>query len=490
MVVRFKQAASLLLLTSAVLALGSTQDAHAKDLRKMLRRKMADLLIPGLQYAVIRQHRIITQGALGTANIQDKIPVTPNTIFPINSITKAFTGVALMQLVEASKLDLDAPISRYLDGLPVTWQDVTIRRLATHTSGLPDVWDEHSNLIADSPEAAWKKVLTLPLDFAPGAQFKYNQTNYVLLGKVIDKLAGEPFAHFVARRQFRVAGMPLTGYHDGNDVVPHSTRVYSVYRNVSGRFTFTGRVSNGTLEDFAPYMRTAAGINSTATEVARWIIALQKGQLIKKSSLHELGNPGRLNDGSHAAFSPYVNGYGIGWPMVLRPNHRALTPTGGGRSAFFWYPEDDLAIVVITNLTGSAPDGFIDELAGLYIPDLRFSNGFFLSPALNAVRLALRKGVSSVADVARKNGAKEIDINQWGYGLLAEPGQTKAAIDVFKLNVLLFPRSANVYDSLAEACEAAGQTRRAIENYRRSLQLDPKSVHSTARLKALHARLN
>ena len=450
---------------------------------------MSQLRIPGLQYAVIRHNRIVTSGALGMANMQDHVPVDSRTIFPINSITKAFTGVAVMQLVDSGNLDLDAPVSRYLDNLPVAWRNVSIRRLVTHTSGLPDIWDEHASLIGNSPEASWQRVQALPIEFSPGEKFKYNQTNYVLIGMIIDKLSGQEFDRFINRRQFRIADMPLTGYYDGNDVVPHSTRIYTVYRSLAGRFTYTGNVTNGVTEEFPHLMRTAAGINSTATELSRWIIALLQGKLLKdKNSIKKLLTPGKLNDGSHAGFSPFINGYGVGWPMVIRPKHMALTPTGGGRSAFFLYPDDDLAIVVLTNLTGAQPDGFIDQLASLYIPDLRVSKGFGLSSILDRLRIALAtKGIVAAAKLARtqKPSVQEVEINQWGYSLLEEPGQIHAAIEVFRLNVMLFPKSGNPYDSLAEAYEAAGRTASAIEEYRHALKINSTNNHAKERLRAL-----
>src|SRR5215468_5458528 len=102
-----------------------------------LRSQMQKRGIPGLQIAVVRHGKIVKLAAYGLANVQDSIPTTNQTLFTINSITKAFTGVAIMQLVEAGKLDLAARVSSYLDNLPAAWQAVTIRQLLTHTSGLP-----------------------------------------------------------------------------------------------------------------------------------------------------------------------------------------------------------------------------------------------------------------------------------------------------------------------------------------------------------------
>src|SRR6185369_1164830 len=110
---------------------------------------------------------------------------TNNSVFGIYSCTKAFTGVAIMQLVEDGKLDLAAPVSRYLDGLPVAWQPVTIRQLLTHVSGLPNVLRALDPVTYGFPsganeEAVWTRAKSMPMEFTPGERFSYNQTNYAL----------------------------------------------------------------------------------------------------------------------------------------------------------------------------------------------------------------------------------------------------------------------------------------------------------------------
>jgi CubicO group peptidase (beta-lactamase class C family) len=183
---------------------------------------MHEIGIPGMQVAVVRHQKIVFLGALGIAEIGNAVPVTTKTVFPNASATNAFTGVALMQLVEYGQLQLAAPVSRYLNGLPVPWRQVTIRQLATHISGLPNVVDNDTGeritgvQIASAREsdvdAAWSKVQTLPIEFSPGEKYSYNETNYILLGKVIDKLSGQPFTQFIKEHQLDQSGcqVPFT----------------------------------------------------------------------------------------------------------------------------------------------------------------------------------------------------------------------------------------------------------------------------------------
>ncbi|GAB2791059.1 CubicO group peptidase (beta-lactamase class C family) [Hymenobacter luteus] len=477
------------------LSLGTASQAQAAtppdSLDLFLQAKMRQLRIPGLQLAVIRHGKIIRTGQYGLANVQDSVPVTGQTRFTINSITKAFVGVAVMQLVEAGKLDLAAPASRYLEGLPAAWQPVTVRQMLTHTSGLPDIMPDDEMVTESTESAAWAKVQTQPMDFAPGEKFAYNQTNYLLLGKIIDKLSGQPFIQFIQERQLNVVGMPRTTFGDAHDVLPHGARGYTYYHNSNGQMRRGNQLRN-TFETFPPMLRTAAGMSSTAEEVARWIIALQQGQLLKLASLPTLWTPGNLNNGTQRGFSRMLNGYALGWPTVARPEHRAVAPVGGGRSALFIYPDDDLAIVVLTNLIGANPDVFMDEIAGHYLPDMRAVAGFGLPPTIRALHTELRKrgfaqASALVKQEKKKNAAYQLpedEVNTWGYMLLRQ-NMAQEALEVFKLNVSLYPQSANTYDSLAETYADLGNQDLAAKNYKRALALNPKNTAAAAYLKKL-----
>ena len=160
--------------------------------RALLKARMAEQHIPALQVAVLFDGQIVMSETYGVADVEQRIAADRHTLFPINSATKSFTGVAIMQLVEAGKLDLDAPISRYLGDLPESWRAIRIRQLLAHSSGLPNIVDEKGLIGGGTDADAWAKVQALPMDGKPGAAFAYNQTNYVLLGRLIETLSGRP----------------------------------------------------------------------------------------------------------------------------------------------------------------------------------------------------------------------------------------------------------------------------------------------------------
>ena len=455
----------------------------ADSLDRFLRDKMSQLSIPGMQVAVVQRGQLVLNRSYGFANLQDSIPVTSKSIFAINSCTKAFTGVAIMQLVEDGKVDLSAPISRYVDDLPADWQPVTIKQLLTHVSGIPDilgVLSPSTGGLADlgSEEAAWEKVKTKPMDFKTGEQFSYNQTNYVLLGKVIDKLRGKPFAQVLSEQQFQPAGMSNTVFGDSRDVIPHFAPTYSLKTSLDGHKLSAAKLTNNYAE-FPASRRTASGLNSTAEDMAHWIIALQQGRLLKtKAALNTLWSPGTYKNGSPTQWA-------LGWGLTkFRPKHRAIGMSGGGRSAFLVYPDDDLAVIVLTNLGGSSPENFIEELAGYFNPDIPQSD------PITALRLQVQKrGFEQAIPVAnelkkRNLQPNENELNDWAYRVMSN-GQPKEALELFKLNVSLYPESWNTYDSLAEGYEKLGNHALAIENYKRSLAMNPENTNATGHLKKL-----
>jgi CubicO group peptidase (beta-lactamase class C family) len=337
----------------------------------ILTDRMQKRLIAGAQIAVVKNNEIVMLQSCGLADLEFGNPVQRDTRFHIASATKPFTGVAIMQLVEAGKLELDAPASRYLDDLPAAWRTVTVRQLLTHVSGLPEIVNTGTNTASSrsaggtidpsSEAAAWAKVITLPMQFAPGERYIYNQTNYLLLGRIIDKLSGKPFVDFIKERQFDVVGMPQAIFTDSYEVVPKRARVYSYAETVNGQMR-QGTVPKNFVGEISPFLRTASSLHTTADEIARWIVALNKGQLLSAGARKEMWTAGKMPDGKPTAWA-------LGWPAYPRAEHPAVAGIGGAMAAFYVYPEDDVAVVILTNVIGGQPEQFIEQVAQLYGED-------------------------------------------------------------------------------------------------------------------------
>ncbi|MBV6878998.1 serine hydrolase [Epilithonimonas ginsengisoli] len=441
---------------------------------EIINREMKERRIPGLQLAVVQNGKIVLSKSYGYANIQDNIPVKNTTIFPINSNTKIFTGVSVMQLVEQGKIELHTPIKKYLNDLPSEWQNITVDQLLTHISGLPEILQLLDPLTGNigplkTEQAIWEKLKTLPLEFKTGEQFSYNQTNYYLLGKIIEKVSNQSFPDNFEKKQFEVVGMKHTLFGDSRDLIPNFAPTYR-YRNFfDGKKTDDKLVNNYT--EFPDFTRTGAGINSTAEDMANWIIALQNGKLFQKSATLDLmWSPSKFNNGNP---TNWTRGWGI---AKFRKNHKAIGMSGGNRSALLIYPDDKLAIIVLTNLGGSAPEDFLEEIAGCYNADILEADPLtFLRKNLREI--GFDKAIDFTEKTKKKNPAfdpQEVELNNWAYRMMANNQQTEAS-EIFKLNVHLFPNSWNAYDSYGEVLLKTGNKNKAVEMYKKSVELNPKN---------------
>ena len=342
-------------------------------LRAELLKLMEDRSIPGLQLAVVRDGRIELLEELGFANVEHKVPVSKGSVFSVNSMSKAFTGIAVMQLVEAGRLDLSATIATYLDGLPELWQPITVRQLATLTSGVPEMMvytkDNDVALLGDGTEdGAWEAAYALPMEYPTGRGYAYTQTNYALLGRIIQRLSGTSFGEFVAEHQFGVADMASTRFATDQDIIPGRA---DTYMSINADGEPAGRVFRSYL-NWPPVLHPAAGLHSTAEDLAKWLIALRGGELVEeKSSLETLWAPNPLPDGR-----PGI--WGIGWIIGQSSAERVPAPGGGAKAQIAVYP-NGLSVVLLTNLLGAfrehlaVPAGeavdlsFIDPIAGYFV---------------------------------------------------------------------------------------------------------------------------
>lgn len=439
---------------------------------RYLEGQMRKLRIPGLAVAVVKDGRIVLVRHYGTASVEFGQPVGDDTVFAINSVTKAFTGVAAMRLVQAGKLDLAAPVGRYLPDLPADWRGITIRQLLSHTSGLPDIM--RAPTVETDAAAAWAWVQQKPVDFAPGDRFAYCQTNYTIIQRVLNSIEGRVLDAPLAEEQLHLAGMKHTFYGDAYDVIPGKAPTYrwklpgpfvNGYSSAAPDAAWTLKAAS---ERFLPFRRASSGLNSTATDLANWLIAVNYGRLLTPEARDAMWTPAAFTNGKYGDWA-------LGWQVWRRGSHRAIGMTGGGRAAVFFYPEDHVGVVILTNLAGAFPEDFVDKVASLYAPELPLSG-------VPALRIAVdESGYPHASDIAAAMQAKdprvawpETELNDWGYRLLST-GRARDALAIFQLIVEKFPESANAEDSLAQAYHVVGDTSNSILHYRRVLQLDPTS---------------
>lgn len=409
---------------------------YADNVDDFLLAQMKEKNIPGLQIAVIRHHKVIKTASYGIANIQDHVKVDKDTVFNIASMTKAFTSVAVMQLVEQGKVDLNAAISTYIADLPEPWQQITVNQVLTHSSGLPDFMNERFQLIDSAgEEQSWQAVKQRKILFEPGTAFHYNQTNYLLAGQIIQKASGKRYSALVREFQLNKLGMARTeasGFAHFEDVNQHQARNY--------RQKQQGSLIN-TLTYFPSMIRAGVGMSSTANELADWSIALQKGLFFEsKASLATLWQEAPLNSDVWAKENPNMHPWALGWYRVNRPLNKKIVTAGGAQSALAVYPDDDLSIVLLTNLAGANPQYWIDEVAEFYLDD------FSLSPNTKLLKQKLEQDdydhTIDVAKTLRIKGEINFDANELHHfaELLVKHNKNQQAQAIFSLNNQLFSK--------------------------------------------------
>jgi CubicO group peptidase (beta-lactamase class C family) len=332
---------------------------QANDLtRRLVQETMAKQRIPGMQVAVVKDDRVVFSESFGWANVENRVPATKTTLFPINSATKSFTGVAIMQLVEAGHVDLNAPVSRYIDDLPEAWRGIRVRQLLAHTSGLPDILDEQGLLGGGSEINAWQAVKRLPVGAPAGERFTYNQTNYILLAQIIEKQSKLPYERYIATRQFAPAHMARATFGDSYDLLPNAATMYSYFPRKTDAPGADQRLSHW-FYDISPGLWSGGGMMATADDVAHWLISVSKGELISKAGVRAMWTPEKLNSGADGDWA-------AGWLVLKTTPVREVAGLGGARAAFIVYPDERLAVVVLTNLVGSNPQNFIPKIAEGY----------------------------------------------------------------------------------------------------------------------------
>ncbi|MBA3633687.1 MAG: beta-lactamase family protein [Acidobacteria bacterium] len=333
-----------------------TISAQADEVNKYVRAQLAERHIPGAAIAVIKNGRVVKAEGYGLASVEFNAPATKETVFEIGSISKQMTAAAIMLLVEEGKINLDEKIKRYLPNTPDSWKNVSVRNLLTHTSGIKSYtglsgFELTKRLKRDE---FIKALSTHPLEFEAGANWKYSNSGYNLLGFIIEAVSGKSYWNFMRERIFKPLGMNSTGDRDPQYIIRNRATGYEWENN-----RLVGRDYD--LTD----VFSAGAIVSTVMDLAKWDAALRNDSLLKKESKAQIWTPVLFNDRK-----PYP--YGFGWNVTEFRGHRLISH--GGQTAGFAanisrYTDDDLTVIVLTNLGDQGLGGAIARgIAKNYIP--------------------------------------------------------------------------------------------------------------------------
>jgi CubicO group peptidase (beta-lactamase class C family) len=389
---------------AAVLCFGwlaVSNSSFGAELDDLILRSFEETGTTGGAVVVLKGGAIDHIGHYGLASVELQAQVTPETVFQIASSTKAFGGVAIMMLVEDGALTLDQPIGEILTDLPERWRNVTVRHIMTHTSGLPDLWAGPGQMVGDTPDAILEALRDRETMFEPGARWRYNQAGYLLAGLIIQKLTGMTFAEFCEARIFEPLGMSSAEFGGVGTLVPNRASTYGPDSQGRPRPFLDGTYE---LAGIAP----AAGLNLTAADLAKFVGALSRGELLTSESIVEMWRPVTLNDGTEFRYKDETVGYGIGWSSThYTSGHVGFGHDGGMTNAFEHFPEDDLTVIVLTNWVNpnGPPMELLERLGRHYIPDLRS-----FPSAVAAFRELIDNEPESTATVQT---ARQLIMEQW-----------------------------------------------------------------------------
>jgi CubicO group peptidase (beta-lactamase class C family) len=328
---------------SAASALAQADATLPPDLRagidRIAREVLASTGVPSASLAIVMDGRIAYVEAYGDARVDPRTPARPGMRYSIGSISKQFTAAAILMLAEQHKLSLDDPVSRFAPDLTRA-NEVTIRQLLSHTSGYQDYWPQDY-----VPPIMLKEVTTagildrwakMPLDFEPGTQYQYSNTNYVIAGLIVEKGAGVPFLEFLRARIFVPLGMGSVA--DVNEDRLGQTDPIGYLRYALGPPRAAPKEGKG-------WLFAAGELAMTARDLARWNVALLEQKLLAPASFQEMARDVLLKNG-------LGNRYGLGIGVTMESGRRALEH-GGEVSGFtahnVVFPDDGAAISVLTN---------------------------------------------------------------------------------------------------------------------------------------------
>ncbi|MFI4891506.1 MAG: serine hydrolase domain-containing protein [Steroidobacterales bacterium] len=328
----------------------------ADGVTRIVHAEMERQHIPGLALLVSRNGQAIRAEGYGLANVELNVPVRPETIFQSGSVGKQFTATAVMMLVEAGKIGLDDPLTRYFAHAPAWWKQVTVRELLSHTAGFTDYPQDFDFRKDYTEDQLLKVVEAIPPAYTPGTSWSYSNLGFLTLGILIHRVTGEFYGDFLQQRIFRPLGMSTARIIDEAGIVVNRS---SGYRLVDGHLRNQEWVS--------PTVNTTAdgSLYFSILDLAKWDAALYTDKLLQDSSLQQMWTVAKLRDGK-----PNAGHYGFGWFIESRHGQRVVEHGGqwqGFETHISRYVDSGLTVVVLTNLDSATPQRIADAVAAIYL---------------------------------------------------------------------------------------------------------------------------
>ena len=328
--------------------------ARADNVDDYVKAQMQKQHIPAVSIAVIKDGKIIKAEGYGLANVELNVPARPETVYKIGSVSKQFIASGIMLLIQEGRISLEDHISKFLEGTPDTWKDITVRHLLTHTSGIVREAPGFDPLKVQSDADVIKTAYPLPLRFAPGEKWEYCNVGYFTLAEIIRKVTGKAWGDYLNERIFTPLEMNATRTTTVTDLVQNRAHGY-VWRD-------------GKFQNDAIYLalRPSGAFLSSVLDLAKWDAALYTDKILKQSVRDQMWAAAKLNNGtSHP--------YGFGWELETVGGHKQVHHGGsltGFRAELTRFMDDKLTVIVLTNGNNANPGSIAIGVAALFITGL------------------------------------------------------------------------------------------------------------------------
>lgn len=329
---------------------------------------------PGCEVLVARHGKIIYKKAFGSADLELHVPIAPDMIFKLASITKQFTAVAILQLVEQGKISLQDSVQKFIPDFPSKGYRITIENLLTHTSGIRDYMQiNYPNLYMERWDFTPKQLIdsfkNYTLEFEPGTKYSYSNSGYYLLGYIIQKISGKSYQNYISDNILLPLGLDHTYFDISGVLIPERVNGYRkdglIFRNA---------------DYWSPTIAYAAGgLLSNTEDLFQWFQGLLNGKILKKETLEKAFTPFKLKDGS-------LISYGYGWYIEDLGSIKSIEH-GGNMNGFMtyeiYYPQEDIFITVLFNCEDAEKDKISNNISEIVLGKSLQTDTFLKEGILN-----------------------------------------------------------------------------------------------------------
>lgn len=453
----------------------------ARSLTRQLEINRERYGIAGQALLVAHNGRVVFRGVDGEAEVETHRRVAKDDVFPAYSLAKLFTSTLVMQLIEQGRVDLDTPASAYVPGLPAAWRTIAVRDFLDHTSGVPEYFDNSNGAVTATDMVFARDLKTVfasladkPMQFVTGTDTRYTQTNYLVLAALLGAHYRKPYPQIAKERILRKLGLRHTWLGPGE--LPRRGVVTS-YVGKDGRLQQEKDLA------WPPYAYGHAGLYLTLDDLGRFLQAMTAGELVGKATLRRLWRPRTLPNGQRTWFA-------AGWEYGKSGGYHQVGHDGGTRVRVRILFEDTLdgdvyAFAYLSN--GSARNVWsrvlMDSAMAVAAPNRFPAEALSETLVAYALRPSVEGDMQAQAQSIRASsvlGDLELErvVNNIGYSVRENLG-VEPALRVFELNVLLFPDSANAWDSLAETHAAKGDKDQAKVLYDKARRISERQRQET-----------